>query len=108
LLRQLLSNLVDNAIKHGPPENRVEIGISVACEASILLRIADRGPGIQAADRDAVQQPFFRLERSRPITGAGLGLATVKAIADLHDAELALADNAPGLVVSVLFHRRGA
>jgi signal transduction histidine kinase len=53
--------------------------------------------------REAVLRRFYRLDESRSTGGSGLGLALVKAIAELHDATLALADNAPGLSVSLRF-----
>ena len=102
LLTQLLANLVENAIRHCPPDTHVSV--SLAREAGRpVLTVADTGPGIPAGDRDKVLRRFYRVEQSRTTSGNGLGLALVKAVADLHDAALELADNEPGLRVTLRF-----
>nr|WP_244670512.1 HAMP domain-containing sensor histidine kinase [Rhodoplanes elegans] len=65
----------------------------------IEISVADRGPGIAAADRARVLERFVRLEKSRSKPGSGLGLSLASAIARLHGGELRLEDNAPGLRV---------
>jgi signal transduction histidine kinase len=65
--------------------------------------VADTGSGIPEEEREAVLRRFYRLEKSRTTAGSGLGLALVKAIADLHDAVLTLSDNGPGLRVTIRF-----
>lgn len=65
----------------------------------IEISVADRGPGIAAADRGRVLERFVRLEKSRSQPGSGLGLSLASAIARLHGGELRLEDNAPGLRV---------
>ena len=67
------------------------------------LRVSDQGPGIPEADRERVLGRFVRLDASRSLPGTGLGLSFVAAVADLHDAELRLEDNAPGLRVRLSF-----
>ncbi len=102
LLTQMVANLIENAINHCP----AGIVITVALESAAgqcVLSVADTGPGIPAAERDPVLRRFYRLERSRTTPGSGLGLALVKAVADLHGAVITLADNDPGLRVSVRF-----
>ena len=86
LLTQMLANLIENAIQHGPP------GTNILCEvaAPATLRIADTGPGIAPDQRDAVFRRLYRLDASRTVPGAGLGLTMVKAIADLHGASITL------------------
>jgi signal transduction histidine kinase len=102
LLFDAISNLVDNAIKHGG--NRGEVSIAVRREADCpVLVISDRGPGIPAEERKQVLRRFYRLERSRNSPGNGLGLCLVAAVADLHGARVVLADNAPGLRVELHF-----
>ena len=71
--------------------------------ARICLTVSDTGPGIPEAAREAVFEPFHRLDPSRSKPGSGLGLAFVRAIADRHGARITLADNAPGLRVVVQF-----
>jgi len=79
----------------------------VATQNDITVSVADNGPGIPAEERTKVLQRLYRLEQSRTTEGSGLGLAMVKAIVDLHHADLELGSNAPGLVVSVSFRRSG-
>jgi signal transduction histidine kinase len=76
------------------------------CAASAI--VADDGPGVPAHERDRVLRRFYRLEASRSMPGSSLGFALVAAIATLHDAELFLSDNNPGLAVEVRFESRGA
>ena len=98
LVSQALANLVDNAIKHGAGEVR----ISARREGDqVLLTVADRGPGIPEKDRARVLERFVRLEASRSRPGSGLGLSLAAAVARLHGTEIKLADNNPGLRVSL-------
>ena len=102
LLTQLLANLVENAIRHCPAGT--DIALSLDRDAGqTILTVADTGPGIPTEDREKVLHRFYRVEQSRSTFGSGLGLALVKAVADLHDASLDLADNAPGLRVTLRF-----
>ena len=70
--------------------------------------VADRGPGIPAADREHVLERFVRLDSSRTTPGNGLGLSLVAAIARLHNAVLSLDDNRPGLKVTLQFRPAAA
>jgi signal transduction histidine kinase len=102
LLFDAIANLVDNAIKHGHAGGKV----LVTCEngpAGAAISIADDGAGIPAEQRDHVFKRFYRLEQSRYAPGNGLGLSLVAAVAHLHDAEITLQDNAPGLLVRLRF-----
>ena len=101
LMFDAISNLVDNAIRHGA---RHEVEISVARGADgPVLSVADRGPGIPIEEREHVLRRFYRLERSRNSPGNGLGLSLVAAVADLHRARIEMADNSPGLRVELHF-----
>jgi signal transduction histidine kinase len=101
LLLQLFANLVDNAMKHSPPEST--ISISASHEAGLArIVIADNGPGIPAHLHAKVLQRFFRLESSRTTQGSGLGLSLAHAIVKLHEATLELWDDQPGLRVTVV------
>ncbi|RWM34822.1 HAMP domain-containing sensor histidine kinase [Mesorhizobium sp.] len=102
LLMQMLSNLVENALRHCPPGTAIELAVSRQ-DDSILVRVRDNGPGIPAGEREKVFQRLYRLDSSRTTPGSGLGLSLVKAVADLHGATITLGDNNPGLVVSVSF-----
>ena len=102
LLFDAISNLVDNAIKHGG--ERGEVGIAVAtCADGPVLSICDRGPGIPIEERNHVLRRFYRLEHSRNRPGNGLGLSLVAAVANLHNARIVMADNSPGLRIELHF-----
>jgi len=102
LLFDAISNLVDNAIKHGG--DRREISVAVArCDEGPILSIGDRGPGIPIEERNHVLRRFYRLERSRNRPGNGLGLSLVAAVAGLHGAHIIMADNSPGLRIELHF-----
>ncbi|KAA8607714.1 hypothetical protein AL036_09505 [Salipiger aestuarii] len=98
LLSRLIANLIENALRHAPG---TPIRLSLAGK---VLTVADGGPGIPEGKRGIVLRRLARLEASRSTPGSGLGLAMVKAIADLHGADLTLGDAAPGLTVRVSFH----
>lgn len=107
LLMQMLSNLVENALRHCPPGSRIGIGVDIAPGGAPVLSVSDTGPGIASADTDKVFRRFYRAEQSRTGKGHGLGLAMVRAIADLHGASVSLADNAPGLKCGLAFRQIG-
>jgi signal transduction histidine kinase len=101
LLFEALSNLIDNALKHG--QSDIEVSIEPAGAAGVRLRVRDHGPGVPSAERKHVLQRFYRLERSRTTPGNGLGLSLVQAVAQLHGAELTLVEASPGLAVELSF-----
>ena len=101
LITQAIVNLVENAIRHTPPKSKVTVTLSA--DTNPLLTIADNGPGVPPADRQRVLRRFERLETKAPVHGSGLGLSIVAAIAELHDIDLSLDDNRPGLAVSLRF-----
>ena len=95
LLIELAANLIDNAIKFTPSGG--DVGLSIrASGRHAVLRVADTGPGIPEAEREAVLGRFYRSDKSRHIEGSGLGLSLVGAIARLHDASLTIGDARPG------------
>lgn len=102
LLRQLVVNLLQNAVTHCSAGDTITLGLSRVA-GKICLEVADTGPGIPKAAHDAVFEPFHRLDPSRSKPGSGLGLALVRAIAERHGASIMLSDNAPGLKVMVVF-----
>jgi signal transduction histidine kinase len=106
LLFQAFANLLDNAIKYTPPQGRIRADLGER-QGFPRVSVADSGPGIPAQERDKVFRRFYRLEASRGLPGNGLGLSLVAAVAKLHDAKLALEDNAPGLKVTMEFRRSG-
>lgn len=104
LLIQLFSNLVENALQHTPAGSRISLALEDVGGVPVAL-VADDGPGIPSAERTKVFQRFYRIDKSRAGSGHGLGLSLVAAIAELHGASIALHDEAPGLRVSLTFHR---
>jgi signal transduction histidine kinase len=93
-------NLIDNAIRHAPRETLIEVEVSP--DGSV--KVKDRGPGVPEAERSIVFQRFWRSRRDNS-DGAGLGLAIVSRIAELHQAKIAISDNAHGgAVFSLSFH----
>ena len=99
-LFQLLVNLIDNAIKFAPTGSEVALTL-VEGGAMAVLEVADRGPGIPAAERARVLDRFVRLEAHRSSPGTGLGLSVVRAIVLRHEGRIELVDNAPGLRVRI-------
>jgi signal transduction histidine kinase len=102
LLFDAISNLVDNAIKHGRDGGVVIVGVELK-DGGAVLSIADDGPGIPPDEVQNVFKRFYRLERSRSTPGNGLGLSLVAAVVRLHGAHVALSDNKPGLKVELHF-----
>jgi signal transduction histidine kinase len=100
LLAQMISNLVENALRHTPDGSTVTLALRRA-QTGFELEVADNGPGIPEAERGKVFDRFYRLDRSRSTAGSGLGLALVKAIAGLHGLTIELLDRKPGLGVVV-------
>ncbi|WP_156954715.1 sensor histidine kinase [Pseudooceanicola nanhaiensis] len=88
LIAQLVSNLLDNAIKFTGPGDGVTL--SVTAGERHMLTVADTGPGVPDDIRATVFDRFTRGERDRAVAGHGLGLALVQAIAARHGAKLSL------------------
>ena len=86
LLDDLLSNLVDNALKYTPAGGSVTLSAGLRGDAAYLA-VEDTGPGIPAEERQRVRQRFYRMPNS-PGHGSGLGLAIVDEIARIHEASL--------------------
>lgn len=102
LIRQMLANLVANAMQHTPVGTEIRLRVA-SRPGAVLLGVFDNGPGIPPSERQRVFDRFYRLEKSRTTSGTGLGLSLVKAIAELHGATIELRDNGPGLAVLVRF-----
>jgi signal transduction histidine kinase len=103
LLAQLITNLLENALKYVPAGGRVEVRV-LNTPRGVSLSVADNGPGIPAGEREAALRPFVRVgDAASKAPGSGLGLSLAAAVARLHRAQLTLGDNAPGLVVHCEF-----
>jgi len=100
LLKELVRNLVDNAINYTPSTNDRPGVITARVLADtfghvLLLQVEDTGPGIPEAERELVFQPFYRALGSEA-DGSGLGLPIVQEIARQHQAEISVEDARPG------------
>ncbi|GAN67775.1 sensor histidine kinase [Acetobacter orleanensis] len=96
LLIQMLSNLIENAINHSPPETKIVLSARLSKDVIIFV-VTDTGPGIPFAERERVFEKMVRLDSSRTVPGTGLGLSMVRAIVRLHGGTIRLEDNNPGL-----------
>jgi signal transduction histidine kinase len=103
MLRVLLRNLIDNAIRYTPPGGKVGVGIT-ARAGGVTLSVCDNGPGIPPERRALALQRFHRLA-GQETEGSGLGLSIVARIAELHHARLELGSGleGKGLCVTVNF-----
>lgn len=100
LLAQAISNLIENALRYGYSGGEIAVRVGQA-GGTATIEVADRGPGIPEALRGEARRRFGRLDSSRSDEGAGLGLALAESIAHLHQGQLFLADNAPGLRIGL-------
>jgi len=101
LVSQAITNLIDNALKHGAGGGAVTLR-AAATAGALTIQVEDRGPGIPAADRDRALRRFVRLDAARTTPGAGLGMTLIEAVARLHDGRLELSDNSPGLIARLV------
>ena len=104
--KQVLLNLVTNAVKFTPPGGQVEVTAHFDPETGVVLTVRDTGIGIASHDLDRVLQPFEQVDStmSRTHQGTGLGLPLVKAIMDLHGGSIALqSEVGVGTCVTVIF-----
>ena len=85
-VRQIVLNLLDNAVKYGPTGQQVQVGAELR-DGWARVTVEDEGPGIPEADRSRVWERFGRLERERKSSnaGTGIGLAVVRDLTLLHD-----------------------
>jgi two-component system OmpR family sensor kinase len=95
-LRQVLGNLLRNALVHTPAGSPIEVGVSAA-DQEVRLEVRDHGPGLPTDDPETLFERFWRAEggRERGKSGAGLGLAIVAGIVNAHDGRVTAA-NADG------------
>ena len=106
LLRELLANLIDNAIAYGRVNGNIVISLS--SDEHPCLRVENDGDGISAMEQERIFERFYRTQGS-PGDGCGLGLAIVKEIVDLHQAEIQISNriDGQGTVISVTFTNKG-
>jgi signal transduction histidine kinase len=99
LLVEAVANLVDNAVKYTPAGGQVEIGL-VRDNGETIVRVKDTGSGINEHERDAVLRRFYRSDKTRHMSGLGLGLNLVAAIVKLHGFRFTIRPGA-GCVVEI-------
>jgi two-component system sensor histidine kinase TctE len=112
LVRELVRNLVDNALQYTPAGGTVTVRVLPDPFGQVyVLQVEDTGPGIQESERDQVFQPFYRA-LGTDVDGSGLGLAIVREIADKHGATVTVAaartpaagsNDPPGALFTVRF-----
>ena len=93
MLRELLSNLIDNAIRYTPKGHSVTVRTSLNNEQALaILEVEDNGPGIPVSERGHIFERFYRILGSN-VQGSGLGLSIVREIAQQHNARIEITDN---------------
>jgi two-component system sensor histidine kinase TctE len=113
MLRELLSNLIDNALHYTPSDGSVTVRVRADEENQrAMLEVEDTGPGIPPSERSHVFERFYRILGSN-VEGSGLGLAIVREIAQQHDADVDIFNNprchdpkAPGCLFRVTLHMK--
>jgi heavy metal sensor kinase len=98
ILRQVLTNVLDNAIKYSYSGSFISVRVSRAADDTVAIEVEDDGPGIPPAHREKIFDRFYRIDegRSRDTGGAGLGLAIAKWGAEAHGGRLELVCPAGG------------
>jgi signal transduction histidine kinase len=94
-LRQVVANLVDNAVKYTPAGGKVMLGVE-GREDRVFITVRDTGPGIPAEEQDKIWQRLYRGDHSRSQRGLGLGLAMVKALVEAHGGRVTVANQPAG------------
>ncbi len=94
LMKQVLSNLVENAIKYSPEDTKIMVS-SEEKDEKVVIQVADQGPGIPAEELNNIFMKFFRSKnaKSSPIKGSGLGLYLAKYFTELHKGNLSVESN---------------
>jgi signal transduction histidine kinase len=90
-LRHIVLNFLDNAVKYGPTGQTVRVRVH-AVAGEVQIEVADQGPGVPAADREAVWQPYHRGTTARHTAGSGLGLSIVHDVVAQHGGRVWIAD----------------
>ena len=94
-IREILANLIDNAIRYNEPGGHVVVRLQQP-QSALVIEVEDDGPGIPQAERAKVLTRFYRLKRDQSQVGSGLGLAIVESLAASCGAQFRLSDGALG------------
>lgn len=101
LIKHILTNLLENAIKYSPAATPVEFRVKVESDR-VIFQVEDRGIGIPRGDRPRLFQPFYRGENVEGIGGTGLGLAIVARCVEAHRGEISIeSEEGGGTIVTV-------
>ncbi|MFN8572989.1 MAG: HAMP domain-containing sensor histidine kinase [Gemmatimonadaceae bacterium] len=97
-LRQILLNLLDNAVKYGPEHSVITVSVAQRPDGGAQLSVSDRGPGVKATDRDKIWKPFERgaVARTSGAGGSGIGLTIVQELANEHGGRAWVTDQPGG------------
>lgn len=93
-LRRIFDNLLDNALRHAPPDSTIKV-IAYAPTGRLGLRFADLGPGVADEHKQRIFEPYVRLSSPDPRSGRGLGLAYVKLAVEAFGGRVWVEDNTP-------------
>lgn len=108
LLKVLMRNLLDNALRYSPRGSAVQVRLQPVGAGGLRWSVGDEGPGMGAADIARLGERFFRVSQTAA-TGSGLGWSIVRRIAAAHGVELQVTARQPsGLEVALLFSHNGA
>ncbi|HEY6930887.1 MAG TPA: ATP-binding protein [Thermoanaerobaculia bacterium] len=105
-MRQVLANLIDNAVKHTPPGGAITVE-AVSDGRDALFRVSDTGPGIAPEDLPHIFDRLYRGDKSRSERGLGLGLALARAIVEAHGGRIAAETGPTGATLLVRLPRSG-
>jgi two-component system sensor histidine kinase TctE len=97
MLREMVGNLLDNALQHAPPHSAVTLrcGSGLSPDERAVIEVEDAGPGIPLAQRERVFERFVRLDETVG-NGSGLGLAIVREVAEAHGARVSIREGSDG------------
>lgn len=102
LLRRVLENLIDNALRHAPPGSTLTLS-AARREAGVELRVADKGRGVPPEQRDKIFEPFVQGAKDEIVTrsGRGLGLTFCRLVVEAHGGKIWVEDGDPGAIFCV-------
>jgi len=109
VLREAVTNVVDNAIKYAPAGSAIDVSVEGAPDR-VSVTVTDEGPGIPAEHRDRIFDRFYRIDegRSREMGGTGLGLAIARWAVTAHGGEISVAQAGAGSAFRLIIPRRAA
>jgi signal transduction histidine kinase len=96
-LRQIVLNLLDNAVKYGPLGQTVTVSLT-GTDATVLVAVEDNGPGVPRGEREHIWEPYYRLGRATEasVGGSGIGLSIVRELVTLHAGRVWVEDGSGG------------